>query len=98
MAGRREVMGGTSPISGRKRPAARSVSSAGPEAAASPCGEVRASVPPMGGGPGEDRHLTRVGPHTLQAAGGGGFIPHRLPRGERIVFDLAFLGGENGPN
>ena len=52
-------MGGNHPIGGRKRLAARSVSSAGPEAAASPCGEVRASVPPMGGGPGEYRHLMR---------------------------------------
>ena len=63
-----------------------SVSGAGPEAAA-PARRTRKRAPY--GGPGEDRHLTRV---TAQYAPGcwWGVQPHRLPRGERKV-----LGSES---
>lgn len=72
----------------------RSVSSAGPEAAARQPGS--GGDRPTGlAGPGEDRHLTRVGPQYAPGSAGQGFGPAGaiylagLPRGERGVWGTA---------
>ncbi len=83
--------------------AARSGSSAGPEAAAlhAGCAARRAAV----GGPGEDRHLTRVGMQYAPGSAGQGLAPQGrhlvgLPRGERGVWGTAprFSGHRDAPS
>ena len=62
-----------------------SVSSAGPEAAA-PARRTRKRAPY--GGPGEDRHLTRVAGNTLPAPGKGLKTPARDASRRAAVFRI----------
>lgn len=80
--------------------AARSGSSAGPEAAA-----LSHTVHREREGPGEDRHLTRVGMQYAPGSAGQGLAPQGrhlagLPRGERGVWGTAprFSGHRDGPS
>lgn len=83
--------------------AARSGSSAGPQAAArhAGCAARRTAVV----GPGEDRHLTHVGGQYAPGSAGQGLAPQGrhlagLPRGERGVWGTAprFSGHRDGPS
>ena len=84
--------------------AARSVSSDGPQAAARGRTDGReAARPPEG--PGEDRHLTRVGRQYAPGSAGQGLAPQGrhlagLPRGERGVWGTAprFSGHRDAPS
>lgn len=82
--------------------AARSGSSAGPEAAAP---SPNAAELHRRGGPGEDRHLTRVGRQYAPGSAGQGLAPQGrhlagLPRGERGVWGTAprFSGHRDAPS
>ena len=69
----------------RSGSALRSVSSAGPEAAA-PARRTRKRAPY--GGPGEDRHLTRVGAQYAQGCWWGALPPTGCPAASERGFNV----------
>lgn len=79
-------MGDSIPEASRSGSALRSVSSAGPEAAAprAGCAVRRAAT----GGPGEDRHLTRVGAQYAQGCWWGALPPTGCPAASERGFNV----------
>lgn len=78
-------MGGSTLKASRSGSALRSVSSAGPEAAA-PARRTRKRAPY--GGPGEDRHLTRVGAQYAQGCWWGALPPTGCPAASERGFNV----------
>lgn len=72
----------------RSGSALRSVSSAGPEAAAPCAGWGCGASPPRAGGPGEDRHLTRVGAQYAQGCWWGALPPTGCPAASERGFNV----------